>query len=89
MRCVQIKVEGKVQGVWFRKSTQEIARMLQVNGVVKNLPDSSVYIEAEGDEESLAHFLDWCEEGPPNAIVDRMEMRDSEPKNYRGFEIED
>jgi acylphosphatase len=48
MHHYQITVSGKVQGVWFRKSTQDKARELGLRGFVRNQPDGSVYIEASG-----------------------------------------
>ena len=43
-----ITVQGKVQGVWFRDSTMKEAKRLGINGFVRNEPDGSVYVEAEG-----------------------------------------
>ena len=51
-----IKVYGKVQGVWFRKSAQQKALALGLRGFCKNMEDGSVYIEAEGDLEKLINF---------------------------------
>jgi acylphosphatase len=45
---IKIKVFGYVQGVFFRYTTRKVARTLGLKGFVKNLPDGSVYIEAEG-----------------------------------------
>jgi acylphosphatase len=70
MHHYQITVSGKVQGVWFRKSTQDKARELGLRGFVRNQPDGSVYIEASGSPEVLSEFIDWCRQGPPMARVD-------------------
>ena len=66
---IQIKVIGKVQGVFFRKFTQITANKLGVKGFVKNEPDGSVFIDAEGDKQSLINFLSWCAHGPEHAVV--------------------
>jgi acylphosphatase len=87
MKHLSITVRGKVQGVAFRFSTKAVADQLQVKGFVKNLPDGSVFIEAEGDDFSLENFLEWCNEGPLQASVQNVEVVEGEVKNYRNFEI--
>ena len=87
MKHLNIKVYGKVQGVFFRASTKAVADQLGVKGVVRNEKDGSVYIEAEGDEFSLNSFMEWCYEGPEKAKVDKVETAEGELKNYRNFEI--
>jgi acylphosphatase len=52
-----IRVNGRVQGVFFRASTKEVADQLGVRGFVRNEPDGKVYIEAEADEEALKRFV--------------------------------
>jgi len=87
MKHYKIKVEGLVQGVWFRQSTQEKARELSLSGTVKNLPNGSVDIEAEGREEDLQKLLDWCREGPEHAAVEDVIFIEGSLKNYRDFSI--
>lgn len=87
MKHLNITVNGNVQGVSFRISTKAVADQLQVKGLVKNLPNGSVYIEAEGDDFSLETFLEWCNEGPLQASVQKVEVVEGEVKNYRNFEI--
>ena len=81
MKQYKIQVFGKVQGVYFRASTRLKAIELSLKGYVENRSDGSVYIEAEGQEEELNLFLDWCKNGPPNADV--VELHRSEgPLSY-------
>jgi acylphosphatase len=87
MKHLNITVNGNVQGVSFRISTKAVADQLQVKGLVKNMPNGSVYIEAEGDDFSLDTFLEWCNEGPLQASVQKVEVVEGEVKNYRNFEI--
>jgi acylphosphatase len=64
LKTVSIIVTGKVQGVYYRQSTKEKARELQITGEVKNMPDDSVYIVATGSSEQLNQFIEWCKTGP-------------------------
>lgn len=82
-----IKVYGKVQGVWFRKSTQQKALALGLKGFCKNLEDGSVYIEAEGDLEKLFNFVNWCKKGPELAEVENLKMSEETPTGAMGFEV--
>lgn len=86
MKHLNIKVTGKVQRVSFRISTKAVADQLGVKGIIRNLPDGSVYIEAEGDDFSLESFVEWCNEGPLQAVVENVEVVEAEVKNYRNFE---
>ena len=87
MKHLNITVHGKVQGVFFRASTKAVADQLGVKGLVKNLKDGTVYIEAEGDGFSLDSFLEWCHEGPEKAKVEKVDVTEAELKNYRNFEV--
>ncbi len=82
-----ITVSGKVQGVWYRKSTLDKAQELGINGFVKNLPDGSVYIEAEGDKNQLQSLLDWCRTGPEFAKVDHISFKEASIQYFTLFEI--
>jgi len=87
MKCLQIIIRGKVQGVWFRVSTRNKAQELSVCGIVKNQLDGSVYVEAEGDENSLKHFIEWCYEGSEFSRVDTVEISEMERNFFSDFQI--
>ena len=72
-------IEGRVQGVFFRASTKDQADALGLNGWVRNLPDGSVEIRAEGLKENLKEFINWCHKGPPNAVVSNIELEYLQP----------
>jgi len=85
---VNIKVEGIVQGVFFRWSTKEVARSLGLNGLVWNEPDGGVKIVAEGEEENLKKLIDWAKKGPKRAKVEKIEIKWEEPKQeFKNFNI--
>lgn len=80
-------VHGRVQGVGFRYSAQRTAQSLGIKGFVKNLPDGSVYIEAEGDEEKVNQYIFWCRHGQSFANITDIEINEGEFKNYKFFDI--
>ena len=87
MKCLQIIIRGKVQGVWFRVSTRNKAQKLGLCGIVKNQVDGSVYVEAEGDESTLKNFVAWCYEGSDHSRVDSVEVLEMERKMFVDFQI--
>lgn len=67
-------VRGRVQGVYFRQTTYQVASNLGIKGKVRNLPDGTVEITAEAERGALDHLLDWARVGPPGARVDDVEV---------------
>jgi len=66
---VHLVVEGRVQGVFYRASTQATAASLGLTGWVRNLSDGTVEIQAEGRRDALERLISWCWQGPPGARV--------------------
>lgn len=83
-----IRVYGKVQGVFYRKSTQAEAQKIGLKGWVRNLPDGSVEIFAEGSTQQLEELKTWCKQGPPQAKVEKISIKPSPAAFYKSFEIE-
>ncbi len=87
IEAIEARVYGRVQGVWFRKHTKEQADLLGIRGMVRNEPDGSVYVEAEGPSDKMRIFAQWLHQGSPHSRVERVDIRRIEPKGYRSFEI--
>ena len=68
-----LRVEGRVQGVYFRVSTQAEAQRLGLVGWVRNRRDGTVEAVAEGPVERVEALVAWVHEGPPTAQVERVE----------------
>lgn len=73
-----INVRGRVQGVCFRMYTREKANDLGLLGFVRNLPDGSVEIVAEGEKLALFKLIDWASIGPPSAKVTELKKREEQ-----------
>ena len=80
-------VRGRVQGVNFRWSCREVADRLDLSGWVRNRPDGSVEVVAEGDESALAELVSWCSHGPVHAHVSDVEEHVEATRGEIGFEI--
>ena len=68
-RRVHLVIKGRVQGVFYRVSAKKKADELGIKGYVKNLPAEDVEIMAEGPQEKLKEFIEWCKKGPEGATV--------------------
>ena len=83
-------ITGRVQGVFFRATAREKAMELHLKGFVRNLPNGSVELEAQGDEGLLSTLLLWCQHGPPGARVDDVQIEWLSPKETESdFRIAD
>ena len=85
---VRVRVRGRVQGVWYRASTQERALALGLSGWVRNLVDGGVELEAQGPSAAVDALVSWCRTGPPMARVDDIAVQKIEPQVPAGsFEV--
>jgi acylphosphatase len=87
MRAVHLVIHGRVQGVFFRKYTFEKAKALKLKGMVRNLPDGSVEVFAQGDNDRISDFISWCHTGSPASKVESVEQHDTGPADYEDFHI--
>jgi len=85
---INLKIYGRVQGVFFRDSAKREARKLGLFGFARNEPDGTVYIVAEGEEEKLKEFIKWCERGTDYAKVEKVNIEYKDPTDeFSSFEI--
>jgi len=86
---VHIVVCGRVQGVSFRAYAQSVARALELQGYVRNLPNGDVEIVAEGEGDKLDRLIEWARKGPPMAHVEDVRVEFSNQTGvFRDFTIE-
>jgi acylphosphatase len=74
-KALAIIVSGVVQGVFFRVNVRQKARELGLSGWVRNEPDGTVKILAEGEEDNLKKIIAWCYNGAEGARVDRLDAK--------------
>lgn len=83
-----MRIDGRVQGVFFRASTMDQAMRLGLKGWVRNCPDGSVEVVAEGQKKSIDDLVAWCHHGPPGARVGNVALQWEDWKNeFQNFRI--
>ncbi|WP_057873947.1 acylphosphatase [Loigolactobacillus rennini] len=89
MRRISMTVFGRVQGVGFRYTTKMIADRICVKGLVRNLFDGSVYIEALGSNQQIDAFIKAIKKGPSSfAKINRIDINDLKlDQDYRDFAV--
>ncbi len=70
----ELRIQGLVQGVFYRQSTMETALRLGLTGWARNCSDGSVAAVFEGEKEAVAMAIEWCRQGPPAAQVTEVEV---------------
>lgn len=86
MRTVYIKVLGKVQGVFFRATTQKQAINLNIKGWVKNTEDF-VEITASGENTNIERLIQWAHKGPERAKVEKVEVKEIPFEDFNSFQM--
>lgn len=87
IKSIKINIYGEVQGVGFRYSAVQKANEMGIFGFVKNRSDGSVYIEADGESETLDKFILWLKKGPSWSKVDEVKVVDIPFNNYKCFVV--
>lgn len=88
MKRIHVVAYGRVQGVGFRAFVQQSAHVCGLSGYVKNLPDGTVEIEAEGIDALLELFIQKITDNSGGYIhVDTMTRHDIDPQGDNGFVI--
>jgi len=82
----RVVVHGKVQGVFFRDSTEKEANNRGVAGWVTNRDDGKVEAVFEGEPDAVEALVRFCREGPSRADVERVDVEEEEPEGLSGFQ---
>ncbi len=81
------RIYGVVQGVGFRWFVQHEAQRRDITGFVRNMPDGTVEVEAQGERKVLDEFIEVLRQGPTMAVVSKVEVQWLPPGDYRNFQI--
>ncbi len=85
--CVYCVVSGRVQGVYYRSSTEKVAQKIGITGWVRNMPNGDVEVTACGDEEQIQELVGWMRQGPSLAKVDSLVQESIELEEFPNFEV--
>jgi len=88
MRGIRGEVAGKVQGVFFRKTTKAQADMLGLAGWVRNTKVGTVAFLIVGEDSALAAMQRWLHRGPRLARVDKVDFETCQVEDLTGFRID-
>ena len=83
----RVLISGKVQGVYFRGSTEDEALSRGLAGWVRNTPVGEVEAVFEGEREAVEAMIAWCRRGPSAARVTKVEVSWEEPRGEQGFSV--
>src|SRR5262245_47640294 len=86
-RTVSVKIEGLVQGVYYRAWTEQTARALGLDGTVRNASDGSVEAVFSGAPDKVAEMLRRCAKGPPDARVTKVTVTKEGGSVGPGFKV--
>lgn len=89
MKAYKFNIAGKVQGVFYRKSIQQMASLAHLKGYVKNLKDGNVEVVVDLYEDQLDEFKQFLQNGSPLSDVKNITCITLEEDDllYDGFEI--
>lgn len=77
--CRLVRVRGRVQGIGYREACVRRAQALGITGWVRNRVDGSVEVMLQGPPEQLSDMCSWLRDGPPAALVDKLEVTQVQP----------
>ena len=88
MKAVDVRVNGSVQGVFYRSAAQAEARRLGLSGWAMNMSDGTVGLHLQGSDEQIRAMLAWCEVGSPGAQVGWLDVQDGVlDESMQGFTV--
>lgn len=86
-KSVHVRIQGKVQGVWYRAWTDQTARGLGLSGWVRNCSDGTVEALFSGEEGPVDDMLANCWEGPEMALVTSVDAEECSAPKETGFVV--
>lgn len=87
LSCRRFRISGRVQGVWFRGSTRDVATAHALTGYARNMMDGTVEVLACGRSEALDDLEAWLQHGPRMATVIAVDAETLPFRELEGFSI--
>jgi len=83
----RVVVHGRVQGVFFRDSLRRLAERERVSGWARNTSEGTVEAVFEGEPDDVERLVSFAKIGPPDAIVEAVNVSQEDPEGLTGFSI--
>jgi len=80
-------VQGRVQGVFFRDSLRRLAEREGVSGWARNTSEGTLEAVFEGEPDDVERLVSFSKIGPPDAIVEAVNVSQEDPEGLTGFSI--
>ena len=88
MKRIHLIVHGDVQGVFYRGNTRKKGVELGLKGFVRNLPDGTVEVVAEGSEDTINELIEFCRNNPGYSNVSNVEIKEEKVTDeFRDFGV--
>ena len=87
MKTVHLLIKGQVQGVFYRATAKDVAKLSELKGWIKNTDDGSVEALITGDDEKVAEFIEWSKQGPARAEVSEVVVTEHEVEEFEKFSV--
>lgn len=89
MKTVHLLIKGKIQGVFFRVTTQMKAKSLKLVGWIRNLPSGEVEAIAQGEDARVDELISYLKSSPGNAEVESVDVKEEKEQEFEKFVIKD
>ena len=86
-KSIRLYVRGMVQGIFYRAFVKQNAEKLNIKGFVRNLEDGRVEIFLEGDADDVNKMAELCKQGPKNAKVENVEIKEEKFQDFKEFKV--
>lgn len=87
MKTVRLKINGQVQGVFFRKYIFDEASKIGIKGHVRNLDSGEVEVVAEGSPEQIEEITKVCKKGAPHSVIKNVDVQELNHIGFDDFKI--
>ena len=88
MQEIEVKINGKVQGVGLRRSIEKFCKDSKINGFIINEKDGGVFITVQGEKKNLNELIIFIQKNPGFSKITELNYRFNKPtKKYSNFEV--
>ena len=87
VKNLKIKIIGKVKKTGFPYYVKQFSKIYGITGFAEFTNNTTLFIEAEGEEYQLTKFIEYCKEGPFGSEITDFDITEGEVKYHQSFDI--